>query len=285
MVAKAGLTNNAGWYGTETNFLQKHILLSVAVSDRFFLGLPKYAVILLSIFVIMISFFFVTGSVRAFRVKSSMMVFSMFYIFSLLFYAIGDPTSIWSWYTVPTSIAFISVVFKEIIYQIDTSDSNSLMSKILKNGFIAVVVMISLFSIIFILPQRSNAINEGASRLSSIGKYVTEKFPDANSIMIGDIGILGYETDLNIIDIAGLVTPYFISSDKEEVVFYDIIKSSDVDIININGNLEDNFLPYELLCEKVFRDMDEMNEFLSEYRKIYSPEFKTNFYVKHDIID
>jgi hypothetical protein len=43
--------------------------------------------------------------------------------------------------------------------------------------------------------------------LSRLGERIEREYPDARSLMIGDIGIIGFTTALRIIDLAGLVSP------------------------------------------------------------------------------
>jgi hypothetical protein len=56
------------------------------------------------------------------------------------------------------------------------------------------------------VPPRVAKVNEHVGDLSCLGERIEREYPD-RSLMIGDIGIIGFTTELRIIDLAGLVSP------------------------------------------------------------------------------
>jgi hypothetical protein len=143
---------------------------------------------------------FFLGGYKALRSRSIMIVPGLFFILGWLFYLIGNPSRVFSWYTIPFSLCFFLVVFWTAL---------QLSQKLGPSGPIVGVAtcLLMIPVVVFGLPQRARTVHGWASGLGTLGRSLVRIFPQAKSIAMSDIGMVGYITKLRIIDLGGLVSP------------------------------------------------------------------------------
>lgn len=211
IIAKSSLSNASSWAGIITSPLQKAVLLAIGASDNVFFTFPFVVRIALSILTI-VTILFATLNMKAIHNRRpEALIAGAFYVLVLAFYITGNPVRIFSWYTIPTCLCFLVVLFASIEVGLD-----QLRLKHLQPYIVIAAILISALSIYVALPRRMRTIANHVGDLHNLAENITIQFPYKRSVMIADIGIVGYTTRMQIIDLAGLVSPAVIERDSRE---------------------------------------------------------------------
>jgi hypothetical protein len=201
MLAKSALISGHSWQNPYTNSLGKSLLLAWGISDPAFCQLPRlvrwgaYAAFCPALL------FFGYGLFKG-RKTLWIPVAGLFYLLVFAFYQIGQPVRIWSWYTMPTALCFFLVCFhgmEEILMRFHWGRPAAAIR--------LVVVIVCLASVATTLPKRVTFLGYFNGDLKHLALTIQRRFPLARSVMLGDIGMVGYVSRLRIIDLAGLVSP------------------------------------------------------------------------------
>jgi len=260
--AKSSLSSAARWAGIKTDPFEKAILLALGASDIFYLGLPGYAkyVLLTTIF---LSFFLWSMNVLHFiRERREILVAAIFYTSILVFYIIGNPVRIFSWYTVPTCLCFVLATLSSIEYLL-TKYHFEWIAKYL----MLFVIVACLFSIPIALPKRLHTIESHVGDLHHLAVELRDNYKSAKSLTIGDIGIVGYVTNMRIIDLAGLISPETVlQASYEENSLATLVEHLKPDIICLRDNpLQNKTIVESLIRYDSFNTDAQRQNFLSNY--------------------
>jgi hypothetical protein len=262
IIAKSSLSNVSRWAGTETNPLQKAVLLALAVSDTYYFTLPFS--IRCAFTVLTVSCIFLAAiNMRHFAEnRPELLIAALFYLLVLCFYIVGNPVRIFSWYTIPTSLCFLLVSFASIERFLGRMHLNHLQLWIS-----TVVVIVSVLSPFVALPYRLKTIERHVGDLHKLAVTLRHNYSESKSIMIADIGVVGYTTGLRVIDLAGLVTPEVLDKTrKKPVVLGSLIDRMSPDIICLQKNLlERDMVVESSIRYQSFDSEQQRNRFLRNY--------------------
>lgn len=208
--------------------LDKYVLLALGFSSVSFAKLPDavrlglYAVGVASMPVIVLAL------LSSLRRRDAWAVFPLFFLSVWVFYCIGKPVSIWSWYTIPTSIAFAASLLPWLIERFSL-----VQTPMRRLGLEAAAALFCLATIAVGLPQRVQGERGMTARLFDEADYIKATIPQAKSLMVGDIGIVGYKTGLRIIDLAGLVSPEVTrkGADGQKLSFGALVQTDQPDVL------------------------------------------------------
>ena len=266
MLAKSGHVTESNWAGIPTSPQTKALLCALGMSDSFYLELPAIIrMAFLAVFVVLLVAF-VAAVVRAWRNKDwSIIVAAAFYLLVVAFYTVGHPVRIFSWYTIAPAVCFALVA----IYGIEelAQHVESLRWEWTVAGLAAVLCAAS---IAIALPPRVRSVENHVGDLSRVGERIDHDYPDADSLLIADIGIIGYTTDLRIIDLAGLVSPLSVAQENgHKLSFATIVERSQPDVICLkNDPLEADTISESSLLHRTFDDEPQKNRFLQAYAPV-----------------
>ena len=153
-----------------------------------------------------------TAVARAWRKDLAVIVAAAFYVLVVCFYAVGNPVRIFSWYTIAPAMCFTIVA----VYGIEewfTVQGTGLEPRA-RVGIAALVAVGCAASVIVALPSRVASVNGHVGDLRALGQRIARGYPAAKSLLIADIGVIGYTTDVRIIDLAGLVSPVSVAQEN-----------------------------------------------------------------------
>ncbi|MCP4633312.1 MAG: hypothetical protein GY855_10335 [candidate division Zixibacteria bacterium] len=286
--AKSALLAKSSWVGESysnffENILEKHVLCVVAISVTSYKSLPDSAKLTIQIFSILTAIPFFVGLINSLYRKSVFVIIPLFYLFVLAFYCVGKPL-MFNWYTIPTSMTFFITVFIGL-------DSVTEKYRLRIFGYIQVLLIIIMcaWSTIVALPLRSYVNNTRGHSLVGVAEFILNNFPDAKSLAAADIGILGYQSGLHIIDLAGLVTPSVlkISNERGETYLQDVALTENPSAIFIwwTDILKKDEIKVTGLRYKTFRSASDKQKFLEIYNEIELVKYPGyHLYVRADLI-
>ena len=270
MLAKSAVTESS-LAGNPTSPIVKAVLLAFGMPDESYLWLPaSIRTAFLALFAILLVAF-VIAIARARRRDPAILVAAAFYALVVCFYAIGNPVRIPSWYTIAPAMSFALVAIygiEEVVAKLRTVRESTVTFERLGLAAAGLATVLCAASTILALPSRVTGIEEHVGDLSRLGTRIEREYPDAHSLMIGDIGMIGFTAKLRIIDLAGLVSPVSLAQENgQKVSFGRIVELSNLDIICLQENPlnVDSIEWHTALRHRSFDDASQKREFLESY--------------------
>jgi hypothetical protein len=281
MIDKSTLFTGQQWGGISSGFFEKSIMLMFGLSDNVYFSFGHNAKLLLWLISLLAGILFFIGLFKSLKDSRNTFIAAIFFLLLLLFYFLGSPVRMFSWYTLVSSVMFIFVAIKGIQDLIHLK-----MSIWLNLVILGLVIVISIFTVIVGLPGRKNNIMAEVEKDKKLINSLDQKAPGINSIMISDIGYIGYLKPWRIIDGSGLVSPQVLSRNKGEKMSYlsDIFRIEKPDVIYFKVNILDTNIVTENMRYYTFRNPDERKEFLDNYAKISDIEGYKQIFVRHNLM-
>jgi len=147
----------------------------------------------------------VVDLVRRLRAGHAAAVFPATYLALTGLYVVGDPVRVWSWYTVPTALAWAWTV-TDVGTELLARRSPVRLRRLVAPAVVILVTLVAAASLVVGIPRRQGSTAESVAELTVIGEVLASRVPPPASIMTGDIGAVGWETDARILDLSGLVS-------------------------------------------------------------------------------
>lgn len=140
------------------------------------------------------------------RSRSALVALPAMFVGLVGFYAVGRPVQIWSWYAVPSALlAAWSVLHLGATVAARVASRSRWTSR----SGIAVLVAIAVLCAASLgvgLAKRRVSLETSVEIYHRVTEVIEARAPGAHSIMVGDIGVIGYRTNARIVDLAGLVS-------------------------------------------------------------------------------
>lgn len=211
MLAKSTLVTGEKVWGSGTSAFDKAILMAVGISSDQYSSFSLRVVLALRAAFMAALALFSFGTVRLFRQRSCALAIPLFFALNWLFYVVGRPVRIWSWYTVPTSVAFVWT----LVYGASELFESRVAFRRLQLPLVCVAILALVFSLPYGVRKRKQALMAMTSELIRVTNWVSRSCSNANSVMIGDIGQVGFRLPrARIIDPNGLVSPKRVFTDS-----------------------------------------------------------------------
>ncbi|RYG49554.1 hypothetical protein EON79_00850 [bacterium] len=195
-------------------------------------------------------------------------------------YVAGRPLHIWSWYTIPTCMMVWLVLVRRASYLgIEAPKFKQAM---------AVVSIVLVASIVVGLKARMKRFDILTNGHHALSKIINEDFPASKSILLGDIGIIGYETKRQIVDLAMLVSPELGDRKTGELwSLQRILEEKKPDIVMLYDNpLESATMSQAEVKRVTFLSPEGAAAFKAEYRQIPTPRtIHSVVYVRKEITE
>jgi hypothetical protein len=156
---------------------------------------------------------------------------------------------------------------EEVVARLRTAQASTVRFERVGLAAAGLAAVLCVASTILALPARVTLLKEHIDDLSRLGERIEREYPDAHSLMIGDIGIIGFTTKLRIIDLAGLVSPVSLAQENGQTVsFGRIVELTNPDIICPHVNpLNADSITWADLRHRSFDDGSQKRKFLESY--------------------
>lgn len=271
MLAKSAQVTESDWAGVHTSPVVKAVLLAFGMPDELYLWLAApmrtAAIALFAISLVA----FVVAIVRAWGKDPAILVAAAFYALVVCFYSIGNPVRIPSWYTIAPAMSFALVAIygiEEVVANRRAARAASVTPGRLGLAAAGLAAVLCAASTILALPPRLSGAEERVGDLRRLGERIEREYPNALSLMTAEIGMIGFATELRIIDLAGLVSPVSLAQENgRRVSFGRIVELSKPDIICLQENPlnADSISWHTALRHRSFDDASQKREFRQLY--------------------
>ena len=281
LLAKSNLFTGQGWSGIHSGIFEKAIMLMFGFSDNTYFSFVSYAKILLWTISCGFVVLFFIGFFKSLKQSAVIIAAGIFFILLWFFYSVGSPVRMFSWYTIIPSILFMMVVFNGAEYLLSKK-----IPALLGRFCIAAVFVFCIISIVYGLPGRTRSLMYEVNKDRRLISYLDKTAPGIKSIMISDIGYIGYWKPWRIIDGSGLVSPNVLNHRKGEVVTYlsDIFTNEKPDIIYFKVEIMDSNIIDENMRYATFRDSSEREFFLNNYTEVSKPQDFAEIFIRKSLL-
>ena len=281
MTSKSSLFSGSEWSGIHSGIFEKGMMMMFGLSDKIYFSFGHFTRIIIWTASVGFAILFAAGFLKALKGYRDIAVAAIFFILLLLFYSLGSPVRMFSWYTIVPSIIFMLVIM--------SGTENLLRDKIpvwLQWVSFSAVLLFCVMSIITALPERTNGINHELGKDEKLIKYLDNIAPGIQSIMISDIGYMGYWTNWRIIDGSGLVSPQvLVRKEGEKLSFLsDIFNSEKPDVIYFKVDILHSPVIDENMRFATFRNSTELDNFLDNYKEVSKAEDFAEIFVRKALL-
>lgn len=179
--------------------------LALGVSSAQFAALPDVVRAALTAVALFGAALCVVDLVRRGRKGHAAAVMPGTYLGITALYVVGDPVRVWSWYTVPTALAWAWSV-TDVSAALLARWSPSRLRPVVASAVALSVAVAAAATLVVGVPRRQDSSAESVTELALVGKALAGRVPRPASVMVGDIGAIGWETGATIVDLSGLVS-------------------------------------------------------------------------------
>jgi hypothetical protein len=173
--------------------LEYLVMTAIGASESHLFRIPRLAQ-----WAIVASGLLVVERIVAFaRARSAAIALPLFFVLLWLFYTTGKPVRTASWYVVPTTLCFSWSALDAVLSRLKSERQQNVVAA-------ALAVALTVSSAVGLRARRfGNAVE--TAHMMRLAEHIRE-FPAARSVVMGDIGYVGYVTGLRVIDRAMLVS-------------------------------------------------------------------------------
>lgn len=209
-------------------------------------------------------------------------LFGLFVLFAL-FYTAGKPTHIWSWYGVPASVCLFLAIWAGMDGW--TKGWNSAARIGSATAIVAVVGATGYIG----LRVRTERLQAFAHANRGLMQLVRDRYPRADSVMLADIGIVGYHNpNVRIVDLAGLVSKKTLElgSDGRLLSYGAVIKKEKPGIIAFRSDIfKVNSFEEAQVVRSSFDDDSQLVSLIVSYSRIQSGNpYYVAVFVRKDLV-
>ena len=179
--------------------------LALGVSSAQFAGLPEVVRAVLTAVALSGAALCVVDLVRRLRDGHAAAVLPGTYLGVTALYVLGDPVRVWSWYTVPTALAWAWSV-SDVGGGALARSTPSRLRPVVAPAVALSVAVVAAATLVVGVPRRQDSSAESVTELALVGKALARRASPPGSVMVGDIGAIGWETGATIVDLSGLVS-------------------------------------------------------------------------------
>ncbi len=209
MLAKSAAATQ-GLGATPPNPMTVLTSLAFGIADDQVTSLPRIGTYGLYAVTLVLAGLLIWNAKEQIRQKNPAVILTGFFFLAWAFYVGGRAIHLWSWYTIPTSLCFMFSATSALGRWIELKEKPKL-----HVAFAAGAALLCIVSLGIGLTRRLERFEVLTRAHSEVAAYIVQNFPKAKSVALGDIGIVGYETRLRIVDIAMLVTPSAAKTDAD----------------------------------------------------------------------
>lgn len=282
MLAKSVRHSSPSWAGFTSTPWEKYLMLSIGVSGGTLGRLHGMAHLALHLLGAVSVCLFIAAVARLVRARSPWLTLAAFFVGVWVAYCVGNPVNIWSWYAVPTSLAFVICLSVGLLHDVNVARPSFM-------GALAAACLISALSILQGVPARLAGTESMTAGYDQLSKQLQSNVPEARSVMLGDIGIVGYNTRWRVIDLAGLVSPRALESTPagKIVSLSDLVSREQPDVVILGTDpIASPTLRDGLIRRDTFGSDQERARFLADYQ-LYPQTVKPDrrVYIRRSLAD
>ena len=282
MLAKSNLFTGQQWSGVRSGFFEKGILLMLGFSDNTYFSFGFTIKIILWLVSTGIAILFAIVFFKAIKDSPTYVIAVIFFILLLFFYYLGSPVRMFSWYTIVPSIICMLVAIRGAEYLFH--------KKILLwlgRLSLGIIFLFCIMSVISGLPGRANSIKQEVDKDERLIHYLDKVAPGIKSIMISDIGYVGYwKKNWRIIDGSGLISPEVLTKREGENLSYlsDLFIKEKPDVIYLKVDILHSDIIKENMRYGTFRDNFERENFLNNYLEVSKAEDFAEIFIRKSLL-
>ncbi|HEX8372419.1 MAG TPA: hypothetical protein VF585_06545 [Chthoniobacterales bacterium] len=282
MLAKSAHVTQAAWGGFSTSPWDKNVLLAFGFSDISYVNWSGSTRLFLVVFALLGVALLCFSLVQNFREGSFLLIPPAFYLCAWAFYVAGQPIRIFSWYTIPTSLCFFIAVLDGCTRLIERIGW-----RIPRPLTMAAFALACIGSIAFALPHRADYLKRKLPEMERFAAYVGA-IPGAKSIMLGDIGLVGYTSGLRVIDSVGLVSTGVLNLAPPGEMGYlsDLLRREQPSVVCLESDpATQTVIKQSERQYHTFRDAAEAEAFHARYERLPIPAGRyTHVYIERTLL-
>jgi hypothetical protein len=279
VMAKSSLFAGNEWSGIQSGFFEKGIMLMFGLSDKVYFSLGSAQIILWFVS-FGITILFVIGLFKGIKAYPTIVISAIFFILLLFFYFFGSPVRMFSWYTILPSIVFMLVAAAGVEYLV-----NNIISAWLGRLSLGIIFLLCIGSILYGSPRRAKITHE-IKKDKKLIHYLDKNASGIKSIMISDIGYIGYFKTWRIIDGSGLISPQVLTRKDGGKLPYlsDIFNKEKPDVIFFKVGILHSDIIKENMRYATFRDSAEKGNFLNDYQEVSNSKDFAEVFVRKSLL-
>lgn len=277
VIAKGTLLNTSG------NPLEKLAVSAVGLSTSQYEGLStEVSAVVVALGVGALAAV-VGGLVIDLRRRAVVAAVPAWFVLTWLFYVVGHPIQLWSWYTAPLTLAVWWTVARHgpgaltfVLLRLPprplrpTRWSRDAVTGPATASLVATVLVAAGLSFVVGGKMRQASLVSSVVGLSRLAIVIERVAPSAHSIFIDDIGIVGWTTRAFIVDGAGLVSPLATVRQQGKLLSVDTLTRMDrIDVVALKADpaLGDRIAD-PLLLRPIFDDAAQRADLFAAYREV-----------------
>jgi hypothetical protein len=228
MLAKSQTTTR-DWVGASSVLAS----MAIAAPTAILLSLPGVAKLACYAIGIIAIFFAGFQAVNLFQKQSPKAIVPMGYVLICLFFVVGRPVVIWTWYPIVPCLLLSWTIAFALEDQIERLDYRRFL--LIASGGLSLLLVLAVLG----TKVRNSRLDAyGRSNLAVVN-LIRSHSPDAKSYMCSDIGIPAYYLKIKINDLAGLVTKQMLdrSPSGDFLSFGALIESKKPDVVALREDI------------------------------------------------
>ncbi|MDQ6782820.1 MAG: hypothetical protein M3063_05130 [Actinomycetota bacterium] len=224
----------------------------------------------------------VAGLVVDLRRRAVAAAVPAWFVLTWLFYVVGHPIQLWSWYSAPTTMAVWWTLARHgpgaigrLANLLRGQRSGLLRQSPATSIRVGAVVMVGAVvvatagSLAVGERQRERSLEASVVGLERLARVIQHQAPAAQSIFIDDIGIVGWTTGDHIVDGAGLVSPLGAVRHDDRLLSVDTLtRRTCIDVVALKADPAlGAAIADPLLRRPIFDDAGQRADLLASYRE------------------
>ena len=265
MLAKSAYVTRQYYGGWMLGPLPLFLQLAFGLSNDSYSAVPPFGKLGLGVCGLGMTLVIAYGVKSWKRSNSALLLLPVLFLSIYLIYLLGKPVGIFSWYAIPTSLVFwaSAVLGSRALLKCPRWRMTTAAGLVLL-GFV------SLLSIWHGAKKRSGGLAHTGMAFE-VTQLLRSEYPDAKSVLVGDIGVVGYFGEWRVVDLAGLVTPSVLEKgvDGGIVSISEIIEREEPDILLLRDDPRKQASNNDAMVRReTFRSEAEREEFETQYQEL-----------------
>jgi hypothetical protein len=189
--------------------------------------------------------------------RSVFLCIPLAFVLIWIFYVIGKPVHLWTWYTIPPAAAFIWTALIPV-------------GQYRRWPAVAAVALVVVGSLAVGIPKRLQRMKELAWQINDAADTIIERYPQSRSVAVADIGLIGFKTNRHVVDLAGLVTRSTTRTDGSQLISLGtILREQRPDILLLRGDpLDTEMVADAMVQRRTFASPAEREWFTRHYEPV-----------------
>jgi hypothetical protein len=171
--------------------------------------------------------------VALFRKQSSKAIIPLGYVLTCLFFVLGRPAAVWTWYTIIPCLLLCWSAALALDRWVEAMDRRYFLT--ITSGSVALLLLAAVVG----TKMRDSRLEVYGRPNVALADFIKTHTPNAKSYMCGDIGIPAFRLKIPVLDLAGLVSKEMLArTPSGDLLSYGaLIKSKKPDIVALRADI------------------------------------------------